>query len=155
MPSKLIERQTFRVHGFVMMKGLEGGNTYKVIRFFKYAGKDCYEMARVLKNGKLSKKTIGHTVNDVDRCIKDVDLNRIEILGAIPKFRKGDKVVWAKDYSSYKTTQDYDNDRVDVITDVIPDIFGGWQYLTEETTNTEGTEPKIGKAYEVYLKSAN
>ena len=61
------------------------------------------------------------------------------------KFKVGDEVKWND--GKYH----HDDKRIDVITAIVFDMFGGTRYLTREINNKEGTKPKIGKAYEAYL----
>lgn len=65
---KLKRGDRIKVHGFVMLEGLDEGNIYSVVATEPY-----YIFQQ-------RKKRIGHKVALVDMSIDDRDFNRIEIL---------------------------------------------------------------------------
>lgn len=73
---KLQVGNIIEVHGWVMLKGLEGGNKYKVSRVSKRSGKDVYWFSK--PRGK--KEIVGHYAHDVDISINELNGNRIEII---------------------------------------------------------------------------
>jgi hypothetical protein len=64
------------------------------------------------------------------------------------KYKIGDKVKWND--GKYH----HDNKRIDIITEVVKDVFGDIRYKTKEINNSTGTISKIGLAYEAYLVKA-
>jgi hypothetical protein len=74
-----------KVHGWIMLKGLDSGCVYEVIDDnYKWKHLTAYKFKRVLKNGKLSKNTIAHTKENIHLSLRDgntsTDLNWLEIL---------------------------------------------------------------------------
>jgi hypothetical protein len=64
------------------------------------------------------------------------------------KFKVGDKVKW-NDGKHYNNTK-----RIDVIIEVISDIWGDTRYKTQEVNNPPNRKPRKGIAYETYLVKA-
>lgn len=68
-------------------------------------------------------------------------------------YQIGNKVNWLIDYNHPEIG--IVKDRIDIITDIVKNVFGDTQYLTKEIVPKGGTrEPKIGKAYDSYLVKA-
>lgn len=67
----------FKVHGFVMLQGLDNGKEYEVHGIFTHRGKPAYR----LRPKYARKHTVAHTVRDIDRWIdNNSTINYIEIL---------------------------------------------------------------------------
>lgn len=73
---KLEVGNIIEVHGWVMLKNLEGGNKYKVTRVDKVHGRNAYFFSKA--RGK--KEVVGHYINNVDMMINPSNNNRIEII---------------------------------------------------------------------------
>ena len=70
-----------KVHGFVMLKGLDGGRSYLVDSDRPYYGKKTYTFRRILKNGKPSWHDMcRHYAEDVECWMNPLNNNRIERL---------------------------------------------------------------------------
>ena len=69
----------FFVHGFVMLKHLEDGDTWKIV------AKDAisYTLRKVLRNGQLGKKVVRHHRSSIECWTggHPDNINRLEILG--------------------------------------------------------------------------
>lgn len=67
-----------RIHGFVMLRGLEDTETYELVN----ADSISYWFRRVLKSGKLSRKLCRHRLGVIDHELEGhpEDINRIELL---------------------------------------------------------------------------
>ncbi|NIT59474.1 MAG: hypothetical protein GWN00_25635 [Aliifodinibius sp.] len=68
-----------RVHGFVMLQGLDNGKEYEVNDIFTHRGKPAYRLRP--KYVRKYTSMVGHTVRDIDRWIdNNSTINYIEIL---------------------------------------------------------------------------
>lgn len=76
---KLTVGNVILVHGWIMMKGLEGGEKYRVTRISERFGKPVYWFSK--PKGK--KEIVGHYADDVDWMMNLLNNNRIEILVSI------------------------------------------------------------------------
>jgi myosin heavy subunit len=75
---KLKVGDIIEVHGFVMLKGLDGGNKYKVAKISEKNRRHVYWFSKA--RGK--KIVIGHYTSDVDMLVHDnSDYNFIRIMG--------------------------------------------------------------------------
>lgn len=73
---RLVKGTIIRVHGFVMLKGLDDGGEYKVQSTPTYHGNPTYQFTR--RRGK--KVACRHLASNVDAMISENNLNRIEVV---------------------------------------------------------------------------
>lgn len=78
---KLKVGDKIRVVGFVMLKGLDDGKTYRVSKVSQYGGSDTYTLYNVRSRKPLS-NSVRHFAHDVDAWVESniSEWNRIEKL---------------------------------------------------------------------------
>jgi len=66
-----------KIEGWVMLAKLKDGETYEVNNISQHAGLKTYFLRRVLRNKKLSQKTVVHYAKDIELWLNTNNNNRI------------------------------------------------------------------------------